>query len=470
MRTLFQKIENNQYLPVGTPGHGFNGYINTIIGDGSQYLGNPQDMAVFSVMMKQLGLDPMNNKTWLTGDANFLGANRDKTNSMYGFPYHANKTWGRSSIRTRILDTVSRGYPLKLQLNSLASKILYDPSCSSPSAYGVEFLTGQSIYQADPRYNGTKGVTNRAYARKEVIVAGGVFSTPQLMKLSGLGPAAELKKFNIPVVVDLPGVGFNMMDNQEIGVFGLAQQSFWPGPNPCSPNAPNDPCYAQWQQGQGPYTQPGPNTNLVIMTSNHSTDGERDLNVFAGPYEFHGFFPATPNQSWGEPPNTWGMHTVKFHNQNNNGYVKLRSADPTDVPEILFNYYTKGVDIDLGAQKDAVKWARRALLSVPAPVGPFNITIPPCPTGVLPDGSCSDPNADEQWIRDNTFGHHATGTCAMGPLSDANTVVDSQFRVKGVDNLRIVDGSIFPKSPGSFPVISTYMIAEKASVNILADA
>lgn len=70
------------------------------------------------------------------------------------------------------------------------------------------------MYSADPRYNASEpGILGRAYAKREVIISGGTFNSPQILKLSGIGPEEELKRFGIPVVVDLPGVGRTMQDN-----------------------------------------------------------------------------------------------------------------------------------------------------------------------------------------------------------------------------------------------------------------
>lgn len=82
------------------------------------------------------------------------------------------------------------------------------------------------MYAADPRYNATKqGIKTRTFARKEVILSGGVFNSPQILKLSGVGPKEELAEFNIPLVLDSPGVGHNFQDNQEFGIFANAQKN-----------------------------------------------------------------------------------------------------------------------------------------------------------------------------------------------------------------------------------------------------
>ena len=480
MRRIFAKLERNQYLERGAKGHGFDGYLEVSIGDGSQYLSTPQSVDVLNAMVEELGKDPRDLKSLLTSDPNFDGPKRDWTEGIYALPFHVNKTWGRYSARNRILDTVKRvKAPLHLQLNSLASRVLFEKSStagSKPRATGVEFIEGKSAYKGDPRHTSrNKGTTRKVTARKEVIISGGAFNSPQLLKLSGIGPVDELRKFDIPLVANLPGVGTNMQDNQECVVVGLAAQPFIPTstgpPGPaCTPFHPDDPCYGPWTQGTGPYSNAGPNSNIMLLKTPHSPDGERDMTVFSGPFAFRGFWPATPNQSWPEPPTTWGMHTVKMHPQNRKGYVKLRSADPTDTPEINFNLFAEGAETDLGAIKDAIAWGRRALRRVKGPTGPMTLTGPPCPAAVNADGTCSDAKADEEFVRSNAFGHHVTSTNAIGADGDRMAVLDSKFRVRGVQGLRVVDASVFPRIPGSFPVVATYIISEKASEAILAEA
>lgn len=116
--------------------------------------------------------------------------------------------------------------------------------------------------------------------------------------------------------------------------------------------------------------------------------------------------------------------------QNNAGYVRITSSDPTATPDINMNYYAVGGDIDVGAIMDTVAWVRRGFAALPAPYGPILETIePPCPSGYDPKtGICSVPEEDAQWIREQTFGHHAVGTCKMGTEDDVLAVVDAKFR------------------------------------------
>jgi choline dehydrogenase len=112
----------------------------------------------------------------------------------------------RSGARNMITEAIEAGYPITLSTHSLATKVLIKDG-PVPVAYGVEYLVGEGLYGADRRYDPEQqGELKTVTALKEVIVAGGAFNTPQILKLSGIGPREELEKHNIPVIVDLPGV------------------------------------------------------------------------------------------------------------------------------------------------------------------------------------------------------------------------------------------------------------------------
>ena len=177
---------------------------------------------VIQAALRLLGKDPTKVIDYLVSDANFLSPKRDKTQGLFALPFHVTKTWKRFSPRDRILATRSERqedgtlkYPLHLQLNSLTTKVLFDNGAEDvkPKAIGVEYLEGASVYKGDARNNGTRGTKGRAFARKEVIVSGGTFNSPQILQLSGVGPKELLEKHGIPVVVDLPGVGRNLQEN-----------------------------------------------------------------------------------------------------------------------------------------------------------------------------------------------------------------------------------------------------------------
>lgn len=115
----------------------------------------------------------------------------------------------RSGPRNYITDTVNGGFPLTVSTHSLATRVLFrkQERDEKPAAYGVEYLKGEGLYAADDRYNESQsGELKTVTASKEVIVAGGAINTPQILKLSGVGPREELEKLGIEVVADSPAV------------------------------------------------------------------------------------------------------------------------------------------------------------------------------------------------------------------------------------------------------------------------
>ncbi|KAK3386676.1 hypothetical protein B0H63DRAFT_139620 [Podospora didyma] len=485
MRKIFVTIEKNLYLRPNesTAGHGFNGFVNMGQGDSSYYLQEPGRLALLSHLAKDLvgaEVDQAAALDYLERDANFLGASRDQSAQPYGLPNHNNNKGRRWTTRDLVLDTVAKTPKLKLALESLATRIIFNKSGPTPKARGVEYLEGAGVYGASWQYNpatAPKGTKKKAYARKEVIISGGVFNSPQLLQLSGIGDATLLKSLGIPVISDLPGVGENLRDNQELPVAGLSPLNITSvGGNPawatCTFGAPGDPCVAQWEQGTGPYTDPSGNSECSFVKTAHSPDGNRDVITFAPPGVFRGFSPPASNFPFVDAATTLWRSLARMTVQNTAGYVRIKSTDATVPPDINIRQYEspEGGPVDLGAMVDAVAWVRRNFLSLPAPYGPVVPTEPPCNAGLTTDGYCKDPEEDKKFIFEQTFGHHPVGTCAIGKKGDKMAVVDSKFRVFGVEGLRVVDASVYPVSPGGFPVLPTFMVGQKGSEVILADA
>lgn len=194
--------------------------------------------------------------------------------------------------------------------------------------------------------------------------------------------------------------------------------------------------------------------------------------ICSPPGVFRGFSPPSSNALPSDPLNTLWRSLAHMNVQNSAGYVKIKSRDPTVQPEININQYDDpdGGDADLAAMVDAVAWVRRVFMSLPAPYGPAVPSEPPCNAGIDANGYCKDPEEDKKFVYEQTFGHHPVGTCKIGKKSDKMAVLDSKFRVYGVQNLRVVDASVYPISPGGFPVLPTFMVGQKGSEAILADA
>lgn len=143
----------------------------------------------------------------------------DRTQTLNQIPI-ASKNRKRNGSREFIIQVRdatnpegSKKYPLDVRMNCHVTKVTFDNS-TIPKATGVEFLDGQYLYSASKRSKATtRGTPGSVKASREVIVSGGSYNSPQILKLSGIGPAAELESHGIPVIKDLPGVGANLQDH-----------------------------------------------------------------------------------------------------------------------------------------------------------------------------------------------------------------------------------------------------------------
>ena len=220
MRKYFTRLEKNGYLLPGAKGHGEDGWLSTETAPLSLVLEDPQLLSMLTGGAFALGNltdNVMNFGTLLAGDANADTKTRDTQPGYYQIPVStddAHRNGAREfivAVRDAKNDDGSQKYPLDVRMNCHVTKVTFDESENPPRATGVEFLDGQYLYKASPRSkSASSGTPGSAKASREVIVAGGVYNSPQLLKLSGVGPAKELNKFNIPVISDLPGVGTNL--------------------------------------------------------------------------------------------------------------------------------------------------------------------------------------------------------------------------------------------------------------------
>lgn len=160
--------------------------------------------------------------------------------------------------------------------------------------------------------------------------------------------------------------------------------------------------------------------------------------------------------------NLWTWSILKPHPRNRAGTVTLRSSDPLDVPEVEYHYFGEDswdadADADLTAMVEAICLARDAIRRAPV-IGRFDEG--------RPGASVDSDEQIKQYVRDQSWGHHA---CPIGPDGDPMAVLDSKLRVRGAKGLRVVDASVYPRTPGTFTAISTAMAGEKATDDILAD-
>ncbi|KAG2414941.1 hypothetical protein HFD88_006129 [Aspergillus terreus] len=474
MRQYFVRMENNGYLLPGQKGHGYDGWFHDQTAPLSLAIKDPQLFSLLSGGAFALGNATdilMNFGTLLLGDANKDSKDRDTEPGFYQIPISTNdgkRNGPREfivSVRDAKNDDGSKKYPLDVRMNCQVTKVVFDETVTPPRAVGVEFLDGKYLYKASPLHQfAAPGVPGSVNATREVIVAGGVYNSPQLLKLSGVGPADELKKFNISVIADLPGVGTNLQDHYETTVQGRTPRNFTELED-CTFSfyGQDDPCIDRWESpvlgDRGIYSSSGLAATMFYKSS-VTADDSYDVFVFGGPVNFRGYFPgysinATKEHDWF----TWAI--LKAHPRNTAGSVTLRSADPLDVPEIVFNYFDTGVgdyQSDLQAITEAIGLARDAFDRQAYKV-----------EEVLPGSAVQSDEQIQDYIKNTAWGHHASCTCPIGADDDPMAVLDSKFRVRGVSGLRVVDASVYPRIPGTFTAVSTYMVAEKAADEILSE-
>ncbi|RCI08063.1 hypothetical protein L249_7866 [Ophiocordyceps polyrhachis-furcata BCC 54312] len=404
----------------------------------------------------------------LAGDPNEDSERRDRDGGYYQTPLSSGGGRRVSSrdfvvaVRDARKADGSRRFPLDVRTNCHVTRVLFSSNedDKTPRATGVEFLDGPHLYRAS-RLSGGSGTPGSATASREVIVAAGAFNTPQLLKLSGVGPATELSRFNIPIVHDSPGVGANLQDHYEVGLQGVAPADF-NAARGCTfaDDEADDVCLRRWNNpvpltgDRGPYSSNGVPVSMMIRTKGAS---EYDIYTFGGPFDFAGYYPGYSLDGVARR-DVWSWVVLKAHPRNAAGSVTLRSADPLDVPDIVFNSFANGAGQDLPAMREGISVARDAFRRQLVHM-----------REKMPGSEVQSAAALDSYIKDTVWGHHAASTCAIGPDGDPMAVLDSRFRVRGVRGLRVVDASVFPRIPGTFPALSTYMVAEKAADVILGE-
>ncbi|WP_431921581.1 GMC family oxidoreductase [Micromonospora wenchangensis] len=270
-------------------------------------------------------------------------------------------------------------------------------------------------------------------AAREVIVAAGAYNSPQLLMLSGIGPADQLTGLGIPVLVDQPEVGRNLQDHPSTYLVFTHDQ-------PVSLLSANEERYVRQfeQEGTGPLSSNVPEVGGFVRTR----DG-----LAAPDVQFHALPVTFVDCALGVPPG----HGISFGpcvlRPASRGEVSLASDDPTAKPRIRHRYYDDPDDVRvmLAGLRIALAIARQAALR-PYTQGRF--THP-----------ASDSDADlRAFVRATTQSiFHPAGTCAIG------TVLDPELRVRGVDGLRVVDASVLPLIPRGNTNAPTVAVAERAA-------
>ena len=294
----------------------------------------------------------------------------------------------------------------------------------------------------------TKGVRETVRAARVVIVAAGAIGSPKLLMQSGIGPADELRALGIDSVADLPGIGRNLQDHLDIDLIlsvdrGLGLDNY---------KAPHRMLWAGLQYmlfGTGPVT-----STIVEGGAFWSVDPASptpDTQLHFEPAS--GTEPGTPTS----PTGAGCMFNGYFVRPESRGTVRLTSADPTAPPLIDPNYLAEPTDLKMTVA--AVKLMREIFRQPAfATVGAFEH---------FPAETASTDDEIADFVRAHSrTAYHATGTCRMG--GDADSVVDTTLRVRGLEGLRVCDSSIMPTLVSSNTNAASIMIGEKASDLILA--
>ena len=367
------------------------------------------------------------------------------------------------------------GNKLAIETDALVTRLVIDNDTKRVT--GVDYLKGQNLYRASPKSNLIENFGEKRSAKVsqhgEVILSAGAFNTPQILMLSGIGPKSELDRIkeHVKPIMELEGVGKNLQDRYEITVVNRFEEPFEILKD-CKflPNE-QDNCYKDYREriehNRKPEESLYSTNGLVLSVSKKSSVAEKegsdpDLYIFSAPTSFTGYYPGYSKGLQNENDLaelkhqfTWAV--LKGHTNNTGGTVKLNGINPENprqVPEISFNYFEDGKgnwENDLQAVYDGVKHIRKIMKA-----GDI------IEKELVPGNNYKDEEDVKEFIKREAWGHHASCTCAMGTDPGKGAVVDGNFKVHGMKNLRIVDASVFPKIPGIFIVIPIYMISQKA--------
>lgn len=320
IRKYFVKLERNRYLQsIFSSGHGYDGWLTTDQAPATLAITDPVLLSMIVGTLNALGgllKLPITLVQFLAGDMNANSDARDEDVAAYQIPLSM-KDGARDTIRDYLVDIASatnadgtQKYPLTIRTNSFVTKVVFNTTGTTPKATGVEFIDGKALYRADPRSSSSSsGTAGSATASKEVIVAGGAYNTPQILKLSGVGPADELESFDIPVIVDLPGVGTNLQDHLEVSVNGEATNSNFTLIADCTFGFSSpDPCLEKWEAGsttltRGPYVSNG-FAGGVFLRGSTAPDNNWNEFGFGGPVFFRGYYPGFAKEAV-EHTNYW---------------------------------------------------------------------------------------------------------------------------------------------------------------------
>jgi choline dehydrogenase len=367
-------------------------------------------------------------ETGIPFNADFNG----KTQEGAGFFQTTTRRGRRASSAYSYLRPATGRSNMHVETSALAQRILFD---------------GRRAKAVEYRQNGN---LRTARARKEVLVSSGAYNSPQLLQLSGVGPADLLKTHGINVVLDAAGVGNDLQDHLQVRLVTRCTQKITLN------DVLNHPVRRTMAGVRYAFARSGP---LTIAAGTSGAFFKTNPRLASPDIQIH-FIPFSTDKM-GENLHPFSGFTASVCQlrPESRGSLKIRSADPSAPPEIRINYLA--TETDRTAFIDGIRILRK-ILAAPA-LKPYTVEE------VYPGSKVSsDEDLLDYCRKTGSTVYHPTSTCRMG--SDPLAVVDQRLRVRGIEGLRVVDASVMPDLMSGNTNAPTIMIAEKASDMILEDA
>ena len=340
----------------------------------------------------------------------------------------------RESTGQSFIKPIKNRKNLVITTHSVSNKLIFKGS----TCVGIEYIKNKKIHSA--------------YAECEVLICGGAINSPQLLQLSGIGKGDYIKKWGLDVVSDLPGVGENLQDHLDILSHYECTQPVTDARHMMGPFG-----WGVVKQalilGQWALTGTGPGNDIGLAALSFlKTDDSLDVPDI----QMHFIGALLKDHGKTKPDQHCFSNHVCMLRPESRGYIALKSLDPTTQPLIQPNYLSTQKDIDVMVK--GVKLSRE-IVNQKAFDDYRGVELNP--------GLQVQTDKDiEEFIRANAETiYHPVGTCKMG--NDEFAVVDDKLRVRGVENLRVVDASVMPTLIGGNTNAPTIMIADKISDHIL---
>jgi len=367
-------------------------------------------------------------QTGIPTNPDFNGASQEGA----GFFQTTTQRGRRASTAYSYLRPAKNRSNLDVETSALAQRILFE----GRRARAVEYRQS--------------GALRTARARKEILVSSGAYNSPQLLQLSGVGPAVLLKQHGIDIVLDAPGVGNDLQDHLQVRLVTRCSQ-------PVTLNdILNHPVRRVMAGARYAAFRKGP---LTIAAGTSGAFFKTNPRLATPDIQIH-FLPFSTDRM-GEKLHSFSAFSASVCQlrPESRGSLRIKSADPAVPPEIRINYLA--TETDRTAFIEGFKILRQ-ILAAPA-LKPYAVDE------ILPGSKVTSDEDILAFCRQTgSTVYHPTSTCRMG--NDPLAVVDQRLRVRGIEGLRVVDASVMPDLMSGNTNAPTIMIAEKASDMILEDA